>query len=251
MNSREGSIACRLQTSLEFVTVLAVVSVLALYAVVAYRGLAVDGKAAVQGIGPMSINAPNDSFTWNDTQRPAVSAYMPLNSAVSMGGIMQIGAFGCSNGSMSYSLSSGSMVFSPQNYSFSIDGLGMTYVRYVPVLQGLDSAALRYTIDCGPYKATETRNLTTYAAAPSAGTGNQSQYYAAIYSRNESLEYQTNSSEAIDSFSQFNHCTLVDWWGRTLAIGSQCHTTDAYEWSAFDGNCGSYSRTYCIVPFAS
>ncbi len=243
----------RLQASLEFIMILAVVSVLALSAVVMYRNLAGNGKSLLHGISEMAVNTPNDT-TPPQAERPGFSAYLPLNSLVGSDDLLQIGAFGCSNGSISYSLQSSTIAFSRQNASGMLDGIYTAALQFEPLSQGADTATMLYAIKCANDAVNGSLLLTTYASAQADLPGNHSQqYYAAIYSRNESVYYGINSSEQIDNFSQFNHCTKTDWLGNPLPMTSQCGTGSAYAWTAFDGSCmspwWSYQRTYCIVPY--
>ncbi len=247
----------KLQTSLEFLIILAIVSALSLSAILLYKNVAAGSKSVLYGINALKINGTlNETVLMNSGEDPRISIYFPINSTLDSKNTMQIDAYGCSNGLALYLLSSNSIAFSNQNMTAAISGISVINETFEPFSEGSDSAILHYAINCTNAIISGTYSLETYStsAKPSSGSAPQ-QYYALISSRNESIIYPINDTENIANMTQFNHCSYVSFFGVTNPVSSQCGTPNAYDYIMFDEGCLApeypYSRAYCIVPSQS
>ncbi len=247
----------KLQTSLEFIIILACVSVLSLSAILLYGNLFSASRPVFREINSTAFSfGSNALLPVPAVQRPEVSAYMPLNATTNSDSMMQLDAYGCSNGTVQYNISSGSIAFTDWNFSVPVHGISITNDTFEPLYSGEDGAVLHYSINCSGGSASGALSLETYAPSSQPASGGNHSYYVTFYSRNESILYPLNDTNYINKFIQFNHCTYATLWGRILSPSSQCnHFSNAYDYMLFNSGClapyYSYMQTYCIVPSSS
>ncbi len=234
------------QASLEFLLILSVLAVLCLATLTMYVKTIETNKEVIGSLAPLhpARSAANNSLL----DSPQVSIYLPLNSTLFGQGRFLVEAYGCSNGSVSLTPHSKTVVFS-SGIAARIRNITTLSGEYEPVAPGLGEVVFNYSVSCQGKNFSSSEVLYTYSNQPGGVAGQDSAY---ILRKNESLTY-TAFAEGEISLQEFNHCTITDvWTGRQYTVSGQCGTGNSWDYMAFDGSClapyWAYSRTYCIVP---
>ncbi len=243
-----------LQASLEFILILAGVSTLALASVIGYSHLQSSAKSILSDLNnsPVGFSVNNTLPDFHST--PTLNIYFPLNSSFGVPNKMQIDAYGCDSGLLRFALSSNNILFSRPYGSAAIAGIVSINDSFVPFASGEDAVLLNYTLNCtGGEFVSANEELFTYAATFTTPYSSQQNAYATISQRNESIYYPLQNQGFIVNFTQFNHCTYVNFWDVPYSPTVQCgYNPAAYDYYTFDGGCLApnypYLRTYCIVP---
>ena len=240
----------KIQSSLEFLLILSAIAALSLGLLSMYSNtLSVSRQAYDAFINPNSIQ---NNLSSQSGDNPNLYAYVPLNSTALSENPMFMETYGCTNGKAELSLSSASVAFSNNNFSYNFTGATIKYLYFNPENSGQHLLNIDYNITCGKYSNSGSSEYNTYSSSTAPTQKNESAITAVITYENESVLYPFSTS-SISYINESNHCTEKDVWSGFIYPPSvQCGSTNSWDYMVFDGSCESpdwsYSRTYCFVP---
>ncbi|MEM3781843.1 MAG: hypothetical protein QXT43_02695 [Candidatus Micrarchaeaceae archaeon] len=239
----------RIQTSLEFIALLAAVSSVALFAIGAYARTIMPQYKQISG---SFSNVSSSTAPVYLPEKPGFTAQLPYSTELYKTSYVGAIFYNCSNGTANLSAYSSSLFFPVKKAELALKGLGTDSLPFVPTRTGNNSAELYYEIKCNGVGYSGAENLSTYTSAVS-NSSEQSLYFAEIADRNERVNYSLGSESPIIYTTESTQCTKTDWNYNPLPIQYQCGTTSAWEYRTFSIYCyynvgGTTTTTTCIYP---
>ena len=243
----------KLQSSIEFIIIMAAVASMGVVGVSYYSRVhsVMMGALNAKNPNPTSLNGSMAAI--NDT----ISAYL-------LAPVLQVGNASMATLLVSTSLPSkisaniSSVTISLSRKNFSSNGYERqaAFVFYaVPMSTGAGIVSLEITAINGSSKSEYRANVTLYAYQnkQSQSQGNQSSNeirYVYLHPENESVTYTTGKQSKLYYITESSHCSELNFFGQQMPIQSQCPGASWYFW-AFSANCyyGSAqvpTKTYCV-----
>ncbi|MGC8710476.1 MAG: hypothetical protein ACP5RF_02605 [Candidatus Micrarchaeia archaeon] len=249
----------RIQASTEFLLILSAISILALAAITMYNGK----LGAEHSELASSLSLSNTSSSVYNSANPSnidVIAYIPMNSVVGSENDAVIAFYGCGNGIGGMSIYSSNLAFSSNSINnMNISGIGIANIQFVPLMQGLDSATLKYNGICEGSEFNGTLDLLTYSAQSQGpytlNYSSQQQAYAYITSRKEVIVYNQTSPMQVSGINVWSHCNYDSFITDNPSPAQACGTNNGWVYESFNGYC--YSMNYgpsnptCMVPYST
>lgn len=242
----------KLQSSIEFLIIMAAVASMAVIGVSYYS------RVHSVIVGAFSKN-PNQS-----SLNESMAAINDTISAYLLAPALQVG-----NASMATLLVSTSM---PSEISANISGANIgisqnnfygksyekqaAFVFYVlPKYAGTSRLSFEITAINGSDKYEYKANATLYAYGDNqsgfnGSNSNKSISYVYLRPENESIAYMAGKQSKLYYITESSHCSDLNFWGQQMPIQSQCPGASWYFWafssSCYYGNAQVPTKTYCV-----
>ncbi len=247
----------RIQTSLEFLTILGVVSAMALLVIGAYSNtIAKQSRFESSFLSSQLLQdkLPNGSSSSEIEGTPSEIVFMQQSSTVGQVAYAQFAFFNCSKGYANISANSSALAFPQGSMHIGVQSIGIGTMQFIPLSSGYDSAKFSYVLFCNGSEYSGNVVRSTYASYASSDQGNSSVLYSAkLLSRNLSLAYGLAQQAPIIYTTESSHCTYTNFVYTPLPIGAQCGTNNVWAYRVFSIWCyynvgGTNSETTCIYP---
>lgn len=226
----------RLQTSIEFILLMAAVAGFGVTMLMVYGQMAHMQEGILAGMAG-TANAIQSSNALPSASPQYSGPYIELPSVtyVNKSNVLLV-AFSGANTTLQYvNASAPGAVLEPSTYKqVGINGLEVLGFAFVPAAPG------PYTIKVGYAAAGDSADLvntSTYAVyAPANSTPQTAQYSAAVDALSELLLFNLSSGTPTYTVTESSHCSDLNWWGQQLSISQQCGNAKWYYWM-FSGSC--------------
>ena len=237
----------RLQSSIEFMLLLAAVTGLGIAIIGMYSHSIAAQKAALYSMANASAHAPNSTSAGTiSISGPYVE--MPATSFVNRSNILLV-MFSGSGARLGYvGIRPSGQYVTPGSYSnVSVSGPEVLEFSFVPSGPGLQQMELAYSTDGGPERY---MNVSTYAVYANQPSPQPSQYTASIKASDEMLLFSVAGGSPLYKVTESSHCSYLTWNGQQLPISQQCGDAKWYYWGFSDSCYYSanpvYYSTTCI-----
>ena len=243
----------RLQSSIEFVIIMAAVASMGVVGISYYSRVHSVMMGALPAKNSNSAGLNESMAAINDT----ISAYL-LAPAMQVGSASMATLLVTTSlpSAISVNISSATIGLSRNNFSSTSYEKQASFVFYmIPTSTGAENISFEITAFNGSSKSEYGANVTLYAYR-----GNQSQSqgsyqngtisYVYLHPGNESVTYSAGNGSRLYYITERSHCSELNVWGQQMPIQSQCPGASWYFW-AFSANCyyGSAqvpTKTYCV-----
>ncbi len=245
----------RIQTSIEFISMLALVTVVALIGISQFKTSMTFAKNSIDVAYSMNVSALKSNMSYGSVR---VFAAIQNATLLNYSYIAQIGVTGCDNGSVRAEYLGNGIRLKERNASFEFKYAATHPIQFTPITRGSDWINVSYFWKCENQSGSGLLSLNTFAYAENKNgysqflqAGYSNGDYFTIYSRKESEVFSLHSLGDATRFYIFSHCTYASMFGPT-PIDRQCGTLNAWMYSVFSSNCQTtsnfYTETYCILP---
>ncbi|MEM0154256.1 MAG: hypothetical protein QW814_00255 [Methanothrix sp.] len=249
----------KLQSSIEFIVILAAVSGMAVIGISYYSNIRSVFTNAIASANQSSIHlgSANSPNTGNDI----ISAYI-FAPTLELGKISQATLFVSTSMASNIIINtSGSGVrINPAGLANKTGSFGSAYLFYLtPFSTGMDNITMRITAenDSKIYYKKISFELPAYEPYTYDKKSNSSSTISSIYlkPKSEYILYYPGNPENLYNITESSHCSYLNFMGDQMPIQSQCGNASWYFWS-FSANCyyGSaqvLTKTYCIYKHYS
>ncbi len=230
------------QTSLEFLIIAGAIGTLILFTIMQY-GTIINHYKGMPNVSLSNYSVPENPVYY---QKPYLEATMPPVSSSGYQNELDLAAYGCSNGTVSISLSSANITFSTYNLTERFYNIWTYEDGFIPSA-ALNKALLAYKISCNGsvYNGSEEMS-TSYLQS-----GTPLAYSAYLSKRNESIDYAAQKQEIL-ALGSSSHCTYENFFYSPYPIQDQCGSADAWQYrvstAACASNGGPGTETVCVNP---
>ncbi|EQD60163.1 conserved hypothetical protein, membrane or secreted [mine drainage metagenome] len=243
----------RIQTSIEFLIILAAVAGVSVAFIYAYEHAGNQVRSIYGYLNETQQGTTNAMVSSNKSTQVALYVYAPPASYMGgSSGLEVIVAFPPNSSAVSIIPTSQAFSFIPFNITSSnITSPYIAYFQAVPKEAGEKSInVLVKVIDNGNITYSKA-NASTYvynANASSSPANTTKTITASILQSNDSVLYSLSTKNNLPRLSETSHCTYINFWYNPLSFENQCGNA-AWDFSIFSDGCydaGSTGRTYCV-----
>ncbi|MEM0201607.1 MAG: hypothetical protein QXR73_00305, partial [Candidatus Micrarchaeaceae archaeon] len=249
----------KLQSSIEFIVILAAVSGMAVIGVSYYSNIRSIFTNAISSANQSSIRlgGANSLNTGNDI----ISAYI-FAPTLELGKISQATLFVSTSMPSNITINAlGSGVrISPTALANKTGSFGSAYLFYLtPLSTGMDNITMQITAenDSRMYLKNISFELPAYEPYAYDKKSNSSSAISFVYlkPKSEYILYYPGNSENLYNITESSHCSYLNFMGGQMSIQSQCGNASWYFWSfsanCYYGNAQVPTMTYCIYKHYS
>jgi len=243
----------RIQTSIEFLIILAAVAGVSIAFIYAYGHAGNQVRSIYGYLNETQQGTASAMVSSNRSTQVMLYVYAPPASHIgSSSGLEVIVAFPPNSSAVSITPTSQAFSFIPSNMtSGSITSPYIAYFQAVPKEAGEKSISVLVKVINNGNITYSKANASTYvynANASSNHTNAAKTIAASMLQGNDSVLYSLSTRSNLPRLSETSHCTYINFWYNPLSFEDQCGNA-AWDFSIFSDGCydaGSTGRTYCV-----